>query len=69
MHYLLTLGSAIIGAVGVDVIDKRKAPPIKAPDPYVTRVGPAIIGASRRRLLQIFKEDKVEWTKLMRFFQ
>jgi hypothetical protein len=59
----------IIDPAGVDVIDKRKPLPIKTPDPYVSRVGPAIIGASRRRLLQIFNEDKVEWTKVMMFFQ
>src|SRR3984957_20957152 len=59
----------IIDPAGVDVIDKRKPVPIKTPDHYVTQVGPAIIGASRRRLLNIFNEDKVEWTKVMMFFQ
>jgi hypothetical protein len=59
----------IIDPAGVDVIDKRRPMPIKTPDPYVTKVGPAIIGASRRPLLQTFNEDKVEWDKVMRFFQ
>jgi hypothetical protein len=59
----------IIDPAGVDVIDKRKPVPIKTPDPYVTKVGPAIIGASRRPLMQIFNQDKVEWDKVMRFFQ
>ncbi|MEA2943353.1 MAG: hypothetical protein QOD09_3882 [Bradyrhizobium sp.] len=59
----------IIDPAGVDVIDKRKPMPLKTPDPYVTKVGPAIIGASRRPLLQIFNQDKVEWDKVMRFFQ
>jgi SIR2-like domain len=58
----------IIDPAGVDVIDKRKPMPIKAPDPYVTKVGPTIIGASRRPLLQVFNQDKVEWDKVMRFF-
>ncbi|HLX14663.1 MAG TPA: SIR2 family protein [Bradyrhizobium sp.] len=59
----------IIDPAGVDVIDKRKPMPIKVPDPYVEKVGPAIIGASRRPLTQIFNQDKVEWDKVMRFFQ
>ena len=58
----------IIDAAGVAFIDKRKPLPIKPPDPYVSKVGSTIIGASRRRLLQIFKEDRVEWT-FIRFFQ
>jgi hypothetical protein len=57
----------IIDPAGVDVIDKRLTK--KTPDPYVTKVGPAIIGASRRPLLQTFNQDKVEWDKVMRFFQ
>jgi hypothetical protein len=59
----------IIDPAGVDVIDKRPRTLTKAPDPYVTKVGPAIIGASRRPLLQTFNQDKVEWDKVMRFFQ
>lgn len=59
----------IIDPAGVDVIDKRRNMPMKTPDPYVTKVGPAIIGASRRPLLQIFNQDEVEWDKVMRFFQ
>lgn len=59
----------IIDPAGVDVIDKRKPTSIKVPDTYVTKVGPAIIGASRRPLLQIFNQDTVEWDKVMRFFQ
>ena len=58
----------IIDPAGVDVIDKRKPMPIKVPDPYVEKIGPAIIGASRRPLTQIFNEDRVEWDKVMRFF-
>jgi hypothetical protein len=59
----------IIDPAGVDVIDKRGPVPIKTPDAYVSKVGPAIVGASRRPLLQTFNQDKVEWTKIMRFFQ
>ena len=60
----------IIDPAGVDVIDKRRLPMLtKTSDPYVTKVGPAIIGASRRPLLQTFNQDKVEWDKVMRFFQ
>jgi hypothetical protein len=58
----------IIDPTGVDVIDKRKPLPIKAPDPYVEKVGPAILGASRRSLTQTFNQDRVEWDKVMRFF-
>ncbi|WFU82988.1 SIR2 family protein [Bradyrhizobium sp. CIAT3101] len=58
----------IIDPAGVDVIDKRKPTPIKAPDAYVQKIGPAIIGASRRPLTQIFNQDHVEWDKIMRFF-
>jgi hypothetical protein len=59
----------IIDPAGVDVIDKRRLPMLtKTVDPYVTKVGPAIIGASRRPLLQTFNQDKVEWDKVMRFF-
>ena len=59
----------IIDPAGVDVIDKRTPLAIKAPDPYVEKVGPAIIGASRRPLAHIFNQDQVEWDKVMRFFQ
>jgi hypothetical protein len=58
----------IIDPAGVDVIDKRKPMPIKVPDAYVEKVSPAIIGASRRPLTQIFGQDQVEWDKVMRFF-
>jgi hypothetical protein len=60
----------IIDPAGVDVIDKRQLPMSKkTPDLYVTKVGPAIVGASRRPLLQTFNQDKVEWDKVMGFFQ
>jgi hypothetical protein len=64
-----TLRIFIIDQLGVDVIDKRPWRPIKTPDPFVEKLAPRIIGASRRTLLSSFGGDNVEHSKIMRFFE
>jgi hypothetical protein len=58
----------IIDPSGVDVIDKRKPRPIRAQDPFMDRLTPHIIGASRRTLAEIFNGDVVEHGKIGKFF-
>jgi len=58
----------IIDPQGVDVIDKSKPTPIRIPDPYMEKLAPHIIGASRRPLVDTFASDVVEFDKLSRFF-
>ena len=64
-----TLRIFIIDQLGVDVIDKRPWRPIKTPDPFVEKLAPRIIGASRRTLSSTFGSDNVEHSKLLRFFE
>jgi len=55
--------------MGVDVIDKRNPRlTIRMPDPYVKKLAPRIIGASRRPLSSRFGSDNVEHSKILRFF-
>jgi hypothetical protein len=58
----------IIDPRGVDVADKSKPTPIRLPDPFFEKISPAIIGASRRSLLQTFASDVVEFNKIQGFF-
>jgi hypothetical protein len=58
----------IVDPLGVDVIDKRRPLPLRIPDPYMVRLTPNIIGASRRPLTAIFNDDVVEHGKLTKFF-
>jgi SIR2-like domain len=58
----------IVDPQGVDVIDKSKPTPIRIPDPYMGKLAPHIIGASRRTLIDTFAADAVEFDKLSRFF-
>lgn len=59
----------IIDEKGVDVIDKRDMRlSIRVPDPFVGKLAPHIIGASRRPLSSTFGNDVVEHNKIMRFF-
>jgi hypothetical protein len=65
-----TLRLFIIDPLGVDVIDKRNPRlPIRVPDPYVEKLAPRIVGASRRPLSSTFGNDNVEHGKIMRFFE
>ena len=59
----------IIDEKGIDVIDKRDPLlRIRLPDAFVGKLGPHIIGASRRPLSSTFGNDVVEHNKIMRFF-
>jgi hypothetical protein len=58
----------IVDPQGVDVIDKNRPVPIRIPDPYMEKLAPHIIGASRRSLVDTFASDTVEFDKLSRFF-
>jgi hypothetical protein len=61
--------SAPVDPSGLDVIDKRdRRLPVRTPDPYVERLAPYIIGASRRPFSSTFGNDSVEHGKVMRFF-
>ncbi len=59
----------IIDPMGTDVIDKNRNNQIYAPDPLVQDLWPNLIGASRRSLRDIFGTDRVEYEKIMRFFE
>jgi hypothetical protein len=60
----------IIDPLGVDVLDKSgsKAQIISS-KPNLEKIGPHIIGASRRPLSAIFGDDRVEFHKIYRFFE
>jgi hypothetical protein len=61
----------IIDTQGVDVIDKRNTR-AQIPEPVTDLMHalmPRIIGASRRSLIEIIKNDLVENEKVMRFFE
>ena len=58
----------IVDPEGVDVIDKSKPTTIRVPDPYMEKLAPHVIGASRRSLIDTFTSDTVEFDKLSRFF-
>jgi hypothetical protein len=58
----------IVDPMGTDVIDKNRNGAIYSPGELVVEIWPALIGASRRTLREIFGADRVEYEKLMRFF-
>ena len=59
----------IVDPAGVDVIDKRQKEPVgRGRDEYMDKLGPHIIGASRRPISSIFDDDVVEHAKVMKFF-
>jgi hypothetical protein len=65
-----TLELFIVDPQGVDVLDKQLPPPrMRVAGPLMTSLNPHIIGASRRSLNSIFGNDRVEFSKLMRFFE
>lgn len=59
----------VIDPLGTDVFDKNRNAVIYGPDKLVTDLWPNIIGASRRSLREIFGTDRVEYEKVMRFFE
>jgi hypothetical protein len=58
----------IIDPLGVDVLDKNRNAPIPGPDSLFTQLQQHLMGASRRRVHEIFGRDRVEHAKVMRFF-
>jgi SIR2-like domain len=58
----------IIDSLGLDVIDENRHAPVYTPGILVNALKDHIIGASRRTLREIFGSDKVEHSKIMRFF-
>jgi hypothetical protein len=62
------LGIFVIDPLGVDVIDKNRDAVIHAPDQLASELWPRVIGSSRRSLREIFGTDRVEHSKVMRFF-
>lgn len=59
----------IIDPAGTNVIDKNQNADIYAPDELIMELWPVLIGGSRRGLREIFGTDRVEYEKVMRFFQ
>jgi hypothetical protein len=60
----------IVDPQGVDVLDKQlRHAMMRAAGPLMTSLNPHIIGASRRSLNSIFGNDRVEFSKVMRFFE
>lgn len=62
------LGIFVIDPSGVDVIDKNIGAQIYAPDEFTLALQPNLIGSSRRSLREIFGNDPVEYSKVMKFF-
>ena len=58
----------IIDLLGVDVIDENRDATIYTPGQLASALQPHLIGASRRRLREIFGGDRVEHGKVMKFF-
>jgi hypothetical protein len=58
----------IIDPLGVDVLDANRRAAMHTPGPVAGELNPHVIGASRRTLREIFGSDKVEYAKVMRFF-
>jgi len=58
----------IVDPLGVDILDKNRGATIYSAHPLIERLGPRIVGASRRQLSEIFGRDQVEHAKIMRFF-
>ena len=58
----------VIDPLGVDVVDKNRGAQIYTPDQLATGLWPYLFGASRRSLREIFGSDRVEHSKVMRFF-
>lgn len=63
-----TLRLFIIDPQGVDVLNKQDPRHIQVPTDLMG-LNPYIIGASRRSLITTFSSDRVEYGRLMRFFQ
>jgi hypothetical protein len=58
----------IIDPAGADILDKsRRGPSVRGPVPVRDDLSPAIWGASRRTLREIFGGDGVEYAKITRF--
>lgn len=65
-----SLSLFIVDPQGVDVLDKQDPrAPLRVPGPLMTCISPHIIGASRRSLTATFGHDRVEHSKVMRFFE
>jgi SIR2-like domain len=62
----------VVDPLGADVIDRnrhlRGPGSVYAPDPTVVELWPALVGASRRPLRSTFDSDRVEFQKLLHFF-
>ena len=59
----------IVDPSGVDVIAKRnRGSAVGIPDVLLQKLTPRIIGASTRKLYSVFDTDRVEFSKLSRFF-
>jgi SIR2-like domain len=60
----------IVDPAGVDVLDKELPhAPMRVPGPLMSSLNPHIMGASRRSLSSIFGNDRVEFSKVTRFFE
>jgi SIR2-like protein len=59
----------IVDTQGVDVLDKQDPRhPMRVAGDLMNKLNPHIIGASRRPLAAAFGNDRVEFSKMMRFF-
>jgi hypothetical protein len=59
----------IVDPQGVEVLDKQNPRnPIRVAGELMNRLNQHIIGASRRSLTATFGHDRVEHSKIMRFF-
>jgi hypothetical protein len=64
-----TIGIFIIDPSGVDVLNKQDPRHMQHPTGLMDAVNPRIMGASRRPFLSAFATDRVEFGRLLRFFQ
>ena len=62
------LKTFIIDPLGTDVFDKNRNAAVYSPDKLAVDLWPSLIGASRRSLREIFGTDRVEYEKVLRFF-
>lgn len=58
----------VIDPLGVDVMDENRTAQIYVPGSLADELWPRVIGSSRRTLREIFGTDRVEHSKVMRFF-
>jgi len=59
----------VIDPAGLDLLDKNLDVDFPAPNLLVSQLQPYVIGASRRTLREIFGSDRIEFSKVMRFFE